>query len=1459
MQPIQYALQQGISKIRTDFIEKIEEYTGMELRYSSIRPTIFGSFDIRNLRFYKGETVVMSVSRARISFSFLELLKGKKTSVYSIQIDRPVINLDLERDREIFDFLSSLSGKSQNKDKEILNQITEFLPEKPDYRIRNCFLSLTSGVVTYQVQDMNINIQGENSCYLLDGKMGTEIKYTGLVNRAFIIRSGFSFNGEYYPNLQEGKIEAALSSLSGIEQIEKKGGVTFSQDTARPLFNVLPLSVFVNLKAGIFSVLPAKESNDIDYFLFYNMDSKSLSSGLNCSNFIPGKYITFPEQEKNNGHLGSMGITGSASFNYERDGGMVYSVMFSAGDLSENADFVEINASGTEKNIVIDKVNLSAFENSVISNLFHGRINFSGNIDFSPFRPSGTFVFDQFGLTGKKSIDAVLTVTNHDNEVQISSGNITVGRSLLNDLDIRLFTSERELSVSLFALFKDEGTVNLEAILNYSPMQLESSLAFDAVSLFDIAEMAGPFSHNIYIPSAADNYLKNSLIAAEIFFTTDFTHVVYNAPGFIIKRDDFTVMLSFSGTGQQFTLSECVLSNGDLSSDFKLSAQVNFSDPLDLNFSLIANYTDLAWHVEGQILDRSTLIIRDPNGLHAYGNLSNSGAISGYIECIEFPLLLSSSLMYLNSYITLRYDSKDFWALDIMHFSAHNINSNGLQESLLNDQKNGDFLQISGTADQDGANFRNILYRDNIGALSGNADFSWLNDFSYVDFNVNLTDGDNNGEKCFASGMLENNHFNINAEVSQMRLDRFIGKLNKTVINAGLNLSWDSFSSFSADLKLTSLQTNIRNEDFYASTDMKFTNDDFFINNLKTSFADVNVSLNNFHINRIDNFAKAAIEINGIVNERDINSKIEIDANFKHIDSWIDIKNAMEKINCFLKIEDIIYGDFKEDRTVFVLSKNEKELSVSGGPKNMLRLEMDSEGNFFAGLSAPFPVRGSIVGSYKDGVIDAHCPDFFMDMPALWAFVPPVREFEIAGGYITANLDIKGPLINPDYFGSGKGSSFRFRVPNYISQDIKPVPFNIAVQGSDMSFDSVQFTSSKGGGTVSGYLRFDRWIPENIGLEITIPRETPVPYKTNIKGFLTNGDASGNIYLLLNYKTLEMSADLYANNAELTMNIDEIRQRDRDAFSDILIPIVANLTITTGPVVEFTWPSTSPILRAFPEMGTVVTITVDSNNGQYSMNSDVKIRSGELYYLDRDFYIRQGNLVFRENEQKFDPRISARAEIRDRTDTGPVTISMIIENEPLLSFVPRFEAIPSLTQLEIFALLGQNIYNLPGNENQDLAQTFILSSAADLLTQFVSTNDVLAQLINTRQFERQIRNWLRLDMFNVRTRFLQNAFTNNVNVFGQTSVDRNSRVGNYFDNTTVFIGKYVGQDMFIQGMLSMRYDENNLSFGGLKFEPDIGIELNSPLFNIRWNFFPYHPENWWVNDNSITLTWSRSF
>jgi hypothetical protein len=250
---------------------------------------------------------------------------------------------------------------------------------------------------------------------------------------------------------------------------------------------------------------------------------------------------------------------------------------------------------------------------------------------------------------------------------------------------------------------------------------------------------------------------------------------------------------------------------------------------------------------------------------------------------------------------------------------------------------------------------------------------------------------------------------------------------------------------------------------------------------------------------------------------------------------------------------------------------------------------------------------------------------------------------------------------------------------------------------------------------------------------------------------------------------------------------------------------------------------------------------------RFTLNGDVKLRSGEIFYLERNFYIREGTLFFKENEADFDPKISARAEIRDLADIGPVTISMIIDEAPLRSFSPRFVSTPPLSQLEIYSLLGQ----APQGDGDQ--RNLAASVAMDSLAQFTVIN----------RLQRQVRDYLGLDMLSMRTQLLQTVVVQAAGAAGNqltgNTSDRPYRLGNYFDNTTVFVGKFIGTDLFGEAMLSFKYDENKIDWGGLVLEPELGFELRNPLFDIQFNMSLLHPENLFIDDISFSLIWRRSF
>jgi hypothetical protein len=1456
MRPVQSALSRQVLEIRAGFIEKLEDFTGMEVRYSSLRPTFFGSFDIRNLRFQKGETPFLTVSRIRIYFSLSDLLLRKKSFIHNVQIDRPIFHIDVNKDKDTLEIFSSLLKNSEPVSRESFLQIADFLPQRADYRIQNCSLFITDGQMLYQMEGMNLFIRGNGGEITLDGNFGVECRYAGLFDKTIIVRTGVGFNGVCTNDLERGGAEIVFSDLTCFEQqnVTKRQASFFGppSDSLGMLFSVSPIKAVFSYDEKELNLKQPDENSAVDYYFYCDMETGGISAGINFNDFFPGEKIVLSDSLKGARRLLQTRITGGSSFTCETSGAMDYKVNLSGGNTGSSlSDGFIINFYGNENNVVVNDFRLNSA--SASGGVFQGSLGFSGNTGFAPFRPVGTIFFDRFSLTGNGSVNAVFNVASRSREIQISSEQAGFSQAEFGDLNVFFYPSEKDVGISVSGLCGNGGEVYFDAILNRNPGRLESSLALVSVSLFEITEIFRPFTAFIDLP-VGKRYLKKTLFDTEIFFSTDFNNIMYNAPNIYFSRDGArSGMLSLSGTDRQFTLNEGIFYVDE--NEFLLSANFNFSNPMELAFSVNAGYLDLSWQLEGQLLDRTTLIIHDPHGLNAYGSVSSSGAVSGYIEGKDFPILINAHPVYLNFYTAMRYNSIDFWNLDVNNFSARDLNSpNGINS-----------LSFSGVADQDGATFRNLTYSDSVGMLTGSADFSWDVDFSYLEFLVNITDGHEDGEFYFLEGVLKNENINVRASVSQMHIDRFVDGPGTMLVSAEADASWNSIDSFNISMELTSLYTKIYGDEVHASVSMDISNDELNVRDLKLNYGRVNAFLPELQLSHSDGILWASADIKGYDREKRLEGKIDLNVSFAQTASWLEMARALDNFEGTLLFEDVQYGDLTQDRFFFEFSGNEGAISLSGGTRDMIRLEMDEDGNFFMGLSAPVPIRCSIAGTFRKGILDAHCKNFFIDMASLWALFGSGNDFNVSGGYITGTIDIRGPVWNPEFFGEGRGSSFRLQVPSFISEDIRPVPFEVLAEGYEMTFGPVVTMSGAGGGQATGWLRFENWAPVNVGLEISVPRESPIPYDFNITGFLASGNASGNLEIAIdtNMALVEVRGDLFSNDAEIGLNMGELMNNsDDNQNSDFLFHTFVEMKITSGSMVEFAWPNKdSPILRANPEMGTVFYVASDTQTAQFSLNGDIKIRSGELNYFDRSFYIRQGNIVFKENEMRFDPHLSVRAEMRDRSDTGPVTISMIIDNQPLFSFEPRFEASPGLTQLEIYSILGQNLNSIQGYENADMANRILLVSATDILTQVAANSNILSQFVFTRQFERQIRNFLGLDMFSVRTRFLQNVVVSSAMGLGrQAPVDSNNRVGNYFDNTTVFIGKYITQDMFIQGMLAMKYDENSALFGGIRFEPDIGIELQNPLFNIRWDFYPYrHPENWWANDNSITLSWSKSF
>jgi hypothetical protein len=973
---------------------------------------------------------------------------------------------------------------------------------------------------------------------------------------------------------------------------------------------------------------------------------------------------------------------------------------------------------------------------------------------------------------------------------------------------------------------------------------METTIRLNSFSAGDLDYMTIPFVKKPFLPAHLTGLLSSTSITTEIFLAADSEHLLYDAPHFVFVSNvgrGFTGIASLSGTDRYFKLGGGRFMWGE--DILLLSGQAEFANLKNISFSVNASYQELEYSVKG-ILDEKSVNIQGSYGLNVNLSALTGRGYLGFMRADDFPVPFLGRPAMLSFAAQLRYNTRASWSMVLERLEVTDIVSPAGPAQ----------VRVSGMADHNELNIPLLYYTDSLGPLSGKANISWTADYSVINGTAYMGEGD---ERYTAEGSFIDNHLDIALAVSSMRIDRVSDKVNNALANGDIHLSWDSFDSYRADFNLSSVSGMAFDREFRANVSAILDAGELTVNSLNFDFAGLVGAVSRFKLNGAKGIVETRAGLTGFAGEKWIETALLLTANFDPIKSWFEIYEILTSFTGKVLVEKFNY-DGMEQPQVFeiVFSRSDGAFSLSGGPRGMLRFQMDHEDNFYAGLSSAFPVRGTAIGSVRHRTIDARCSDIYIDVAEFYKLLPENGGIVLTGGYVNASVEIKGSITDPEFFGTARATSLRVRIPGYVTHELRPIPFTIAIEGNEMRFGPVSIAAGNGAGNVNGWFQFDRWIPNIFNIDVTIPRETPIPYSFDITGIIAKGDASGKLALSMEDMILDISGDLYVNNTEMGVNIEEMsKPQGENAFSRTRIPFTANMTVNTGPVVESCYPTARfPILRANPSMGTVLRVTADSQTRQYSMTSDIKIRGGEIFYFERSFYIRSGTLTFRENELRFEPRLTVRAEVRDRTEDGPVTVSMIVDNAPLLSFTARFESAPSLSQMEIFALLGQNITGTQVDESGNSIQRAFLNSGTELLTQFIVG----------RQLEQQIRNFMRLDMFNVRTQVLQNAF---YMAFMQSPVDRTGGVGNYFNNTTVFGGKYVGQDMFVQGMVSMRYDANKTSLGGLTFAPDIGVELQSPLFSvpwdvqfsIRWDFIPTHPENWYVNDNSITLTWSKAF
>ncbi|MDR2362868.1 MAG: translocation/assembly module TamB domain-containing protein [Spirochaetaceae bacterium] len=1422
-----------MTELRDYGITQAENVINRKIRYASMGPSIFGTMDIRNIRISGINTEpVMVISRLRISYSPWKLLKGDMAaSIKSVLIDKPVIAVNSERDADLWSILSPYKDLLFA---EINSWSTEFLPENLDIRIKGGKCAFVDGANGVTADNVAFNLSVQREQIRVQGQWNVDVFLDGLFNRALKADFSGKIKGEFSGDLQNGLVTLNIPS--------------FETD----LFNLRSLTVNSIFAEGKIEVRKIDDHIPFDLHIGYELDSGTLSGEFQSEDFLLRELFSFAGPwAKYNSWL-DLRTTGAASFELKPEGDLTYMLDFSgnvpanmAVDIGDTS--FHITGKGDHRYAALDKA---------VLNTPMGSLGFSGGIGFDPWTLDGAISISNLTLSGDGRVDGDFSVSTEGREFTLLGEDISLGSVLISDLDAVIQWEDQGLNFFVSALRFDNiesyedvrlSQLLLDGSYNFDPRGLQVSFILDAFSLMALIDMVRPFREIPVVPELAAGLVEDISITTELFVQTDFKQVLYNAPSFVVAyggKQNIVSVFSLSGTDQRFDLEEGRILWAD--GQTTVSGSADFSNLQDIPFSLQVVYADTSYYFEGFVLEQRSLNIQGGTayidqgvyGVSVYVDKTNFGGYSGHIETTAFPIQINGQFAWLTLFFSMSYESETQWSFDISRLEVRDLSTSVSPITA---------IHLMGRGDQDGAVFSELLFDDGQGLLSGRALLSWANDFSEISGTITMVNSEND-EKFTMDGGFNGGSLELHLNVSQIRLGRIIRNSNNILVTGLIDIRWNSWDSFLVGVSLSSVSAWVGETPVRASAQGTLKADECFIENLQVAYGDLTVEFPYFKMNYKTPLAEMDARVKGTALGRDVDVSFTAKASFNPLDSWFDINQALNSFDGALLISHMRLNTLESRAPfLFVFSRTESLISFSGGPDEMIRVRISNDGLFYAGLSNPSPIRGSVSGTVAGGIINAQSSDLNIDLGFLWSFIS-FKDVEFTGGYLAAMVDIKGPVGDPEFFGTAQGTGIRIRIPKFLTEEIGPTPIALLLDGTMMTFGPLDAKVGSGQGKVSGWFRFDRWIPNNFSIDIQAVQEQAIPFGLEVGGVKAQGLVSGELAVSMENNTLKIIGDLTGHDTEITLDPQGFTgETSAESFDPLSIPVITDILIRTGNKVEFLWPNADyPIIQAYADRGTSLQLKSDSQTRRYAVVGEVKLRSGEIFYIQRSFYLREGTLYFNENEIQFEPRISARAEIRDHSSDGPVTISLIIDQSPLGSFTPRLESNPPLSQIDIISILGQNLTGPSTAGGSDVLAN-VLSASSDFLAQFRVV----------RRLERYVRDFTRLDMFSFRSQVLQNAVLDVTRL--HVPVNRMSWVSNYFDNTAVFLGKYIGSDMFFQSMFSLRYDENKKTMGGYTFEPDFSIELRNPLFDIRWDFIPRHPEYMFVNDHAVTLTWRRSF
>ncbi|HUZ18024.1 MAG TPA: translocation/assembly module TamB domain-containing protein [Spirochaetia bacterium] len=1418
--PIQREVTHRLEMLKREIVVGIEQATGRRITYDSISPSIFRFVEIRGLNVYdRGGAPVplLHINRLEVSYNIFRLLTGNPLNALNeISIENSSLTINTESDRDLVRFLSDLASKGGS--------------------------GAAAGASPFP---RSIRLSGKNLTVAVTGPSGSVT-----VDRLFFQLQN---TGQAYDvQLRCGIVAVPASRPFGIDHAETAVRINGTVDRALKwsdlrvrfdgfasnLLNIARPTFRVTLRDGVWQLRKVQDKAPFDLQASYNTGNQQLRMSFAADGFRPEYYFTFGRDlQRYSPWLTSL-ISGSGSVDYGIASG---SLQYKA-DVTAKIDNVLVPFPITVHSSVSGDAATARFAALDVTT-DRGSASFEGDVSLATLLPQGTMSLRRVETPLGRPLSANLQLLRSGKSLSVTSGVVLLGDTALYDLAFRVAPDGGNLDFQLGASFDPatptrQLTADGVAMMKPTPY-IQLSIRAAGVPAAEVYSLASGSD----LP-AVEKRLQGLRLSTQLFVATDLKQFSFASPEVSISDagpvPQRRITLRVSGNNRSLDVS-------NLSVDWRTyHVQGSFSgtyvDANRIRFSSTALVNNQSYSLAGYYQVNDTLVATGSFGLDLAAVREGDHFIfTLHTDKLPIPFAKRTTLASLD--LQGVYANPSSWELVSSNTTLANLPFLPEPDSL---------IHLSARITSRGGDIYSLAFSDPISKVSGSGRLN-------LDIAPGSPSGSgwlqlagDKGEAYDADFSFKPGTIDAAVNITKSPLAR-LGPLPVSGTVSGRVTVIGNPTEPDIAVKLSLPDGQIYSDPLTASAAFTLTRERLDLTSLDARYLTSSISKTTGVVDLAAGKFSLTSEFRGEVGGDPVAAQIGIVGAGTPVQNRAQIASiASKEVDAVAHVTGITVANIPAKSWQVAIRKNSKEVDFSGGPAGAIDGRILSSGAFTVSLKDPLPLTGQAQGTLTGSQINASLENVVLDLHAFDSVVK-IPYFDISRGKARGNLQITGAVNDPDFEGALSATSVYGRTL-VVPDEIGPFDTNLVFQGKSMSMSDVSI--AVGNSSVLGNLDFtiDHWLPSSFNLRFTTQSPQGVHVKYTVSDIEFDGYATGTAVIKGDALGTEVDGNLTISSCVITIN-NSSGVGTTAAQSGAGTNTVYNFTFTTGKQVQFVWPNRRlPIVRSYADTGQVLHITSDGNAGTYSIVGDINVRSGEVFYIRQNFYIREGKISFNEDQNKFDPIVNLKAELREvGSDGKPVSIYLIVDNKPLSQFAPSFESDPVMTNEQILTMLGQDIYSQLGGQQIDLNNAVAL------------TGDLLGQFSIMRAFEDRVKQALNLDLFSVRTDLLQNIIQEKV--LGQApppSATPGYSLGRYLDNTTLFLGKYFGNDLFLEAMISLTSNNAFLNeygnYGNLQVDSNILLEWKTPLFLLQLSVQPT-PAQFLSSllNASLSLSWGFSF